>query len=639
MKTNIQVLLFSIVYCTICIFSLPALADGYVFPEIPPSVLTVTKIDYDDGQDPMNSRLFRTTTTRTQINLGGFWDFVTDPDSIGEAMSFYTRFPEPETRLWVPGTWNAVPRYWQYQNSAWYKRSFDVPDDGNLRIRFGGVFYATKVWMDGKPVGENEGAYCPFSFLVRNVKKGKHTLTVWVNNCLYEDSLPKKGVDWFPFGGIYRPVYAELVKNIYIDRFHVIPTAISENQADLKVRIYVKNLTGKAANKKFRFYVNGKLMYTGSHVVAAKDAVIEFSAVLQQPKLWSPDDPNLYSARLALGKDEDDQVDRFGVRSLTKDGYKIMLNGSRFKLMGADHHDDHPDWGSALPPHIIRQDIEILKRMGSNAVRGHYPPAEMFMDYCDASGLMFMTEVPSWQYRPDQLANPVVKGKIKKQYWDMVYRDMNHPAIFSWSLGNEWREFQKAYNDIKELVEYARTIDRTHFITFITGGANFDKSAELIDIICTNWAQYQWYWDPSFRDEDSNGNFVSTTLDKKIGVESIRQLNMIHEKFPDKPVVLTEFGGSGSMAGWHNWGNVKWSEEYQARNVWDSGLYGLQQEWLSGGCVWQLCDTRTTQSRMLGPRLRGWNVKGVVDSYRLPKLAFYKLQELFHRYKNGDLQN
>jgi beta-glucuronidase len=337
---------------------------------------------------------------------------------------------------------------------------------------------------------------------------------------------------------------------------------------------------------------------------------------------------------MVLDKVEDDLYTRFGIREFTSKGPEIYLNGERFKLMGANHHDDHPDWGSALPPHIIRQDIEIYKRMRANAARGHYPPSEMFMDFCDQYGLVFMNEVPSWQYRPEQMANPVVKEKIKKQYFDMVYRDMNHPSIISWSLGNEWREFEKSYNDIKELVDYARTIDQSHFITFIAGGAHVDKSYGLIDIICTNWAKYQWYWNPTYKPDSSDDRPKSTRLNEDVGKESIRRLNNIHEIYPNKPVILTEFGGSGSQAGWHNWGNVKWSEEYQARNVWDSGLYGLETDWISGGCVWQFCDSRTTQLRMLGPRLRGWNVKGVVDGYRQPKMAFYKLQELFSRFNS-----
>ena len=603
-----------------------------LFPEYPPYVLEPAVMDYFDGEDLMQSRLFRTTRTRSQINLSGFWDFVIDSADIGESQKYYQNFPQPETRMWIPGTWNSSARYWQYQGAAWLQKKFSVSEDGILRIRFGGVFYLSSVWLDGILVGENEGAYSPFAVVVNNVKSGEHILTVRVDNRLNDETCPKDGADWFPFGGIYRPVYGEMVPQTYIDNFFIVPTKISHEKTTLNVKVFIKNLSN-SSKKNILLYINGEEKYRTAHQIEESENIIEFNTILQSPKLWSPENSYLYSARLVLGNIEDDQYTRFGVRSLVADGYKILLNGQRFKMMGANHHDDHPDWGSALPPHIIRQDIEILKRMGANAVRGHYPPSEMFMDFCDQNGLFFMNEVPSWQYRPEQLAKKVVKEKIKKQYYDMIYRDMNHPSVFSWSLGNEWREFEKSYEDIKELVDYARTVDTTHFLTFITGGAHITQANELLDIICTNWSVYQWYWDPSFSDEDSENRVTSTVLSGEVAKVSIERLNNIHKNIPDKPVILTEFGGSGAQAGWHSWGNVKWSEEYQGRNVWDSGKYGLEQEWLSGGCVWQFCDTRTTHQRMLGPRLRGWNVKGVVDSYRSPKMSFYKLQELFHSYK------
>ena len=602
------------------------------FPEIPPSLLPPAKIDFDDGQDPMECRLFRTTEFRTQVSLSGYWNFVIDPTDSGETKNYQQNFPEPETQMWIPGTWNVLPRYWQYQGVAWLQRSFDLPRSGTYRLRFAGVFYISKVWIDGNLVGENEGAYSPFTMILVKMSAGRHTLTMRVDSRLNDESLPKDGVDWFPYGGIFRPVYLEHIPLTFIDNFHIIPSGISTASAHLKIVVFLKNLDGGMKNKKVSFYINGENLYQQMHQISGKEMQIVFETILKNPQMWSPEKPRLYSARLVLGDDEDDQYDRFGVRVFKRDGYRILLNGKPFKLMGANRHEDHPDWGSALPPHMVRNDVEILNRMGANAVRGHYPPSEMFMDYCDQNGLVFMNEVPSWQYRPEQLANRVVKDKIKKQYWQMIYRDMNHPAIFSWSLGNEWREFHKSYLDIKELMDYARTIDSTHFVTFITGGAQTDRSAELVDIICTNWAKFQWYWDPSFSDEDSDDRVRSTVLDENVAKVSIEQLNRIHEQFPDKPVILTEFGGSGSQAGWHNWGNVKWSEEYQARNVWDSGQYGLEQEWISGGCVWQFCDTRTAHLRMLGPRFRGWNAKGVVDAYRQPKMSFYKLQELFHGY-------
>jgi len=618
----------------VLIINVSAQRHSDVFPEIPPSVLSENLNQDVKSIDPMQSRMFRTTDIRKQINLAGFWNFITDPDSTGEEKNYHGSFPKPETQLWVPGTWNCIPRYWQYQKPAWYQRMFYIPEKGNLHIRFESVFYLAKVWFDGQLLGEHEGGYSPFTFDIPDVSKGDHELIVCVDNSLNDETLPKDGVDWFPYGGIYRPVYVELISDPYIDNFHLIPSEISENEATFNVKAFIKSIKTVSITKDVSLFINGKRYYSQNHEISATNSSIQFEITIEKPRLWSPETPYLYLARLVLGNEDDDLYTRFGIREFTTKDSEIYLNGERFKLMGANHHDDHPDWGSALPPHIIRQDIEIYKRMRANAARGHYPPSEMFMDFCDEYGIVFMNEVPSWQYRPEQMANPVVKEKIKKQYFDMVYRDMNHPAIFSWSLGNEWREFEKSYDDIKELVDYARTIDQSHFITFIAGGAHVDRSYELIDIICTNWSKYQWYWNPTYKSDSSDDRPKSTILNEDVGKESIRRLKKIHEIYPNKPIILTEFGGSGSQAGWHNWGNVKWSEEYQARNVWDSGLYGLETDWISGGCVWQFCDTRTTQLRMLGPRLRGWNVKGVVDGYRQPKMAFYKLQELFSRYNS-----
>jgi len=606
--------------------SLFAQASYEQFPQIPPSVLAPALQASSDTGDPMNSRLFRTTSLRPQVQLAGFWDFVTDPKSEGESAKYFASFPKPETRMWIPGSWNAYARYWHYQGVAWFHRPFEIPANGQLRIRFAGVFYRSKVWLDGKLLGEHEGGYTPFTFLIPTVTKGTHRLVVSVDNRLDHETLPKNGVDWFPYGGIYRSVYAELVPDVFIEGFSVKTPEFSETQAALEIQALVHS-SSPQKDQRVEFEVDGKSLYSGKHRLTGTETKLAFRVVLPGPKTWSPESAYLYSARLSLPDSADDQYVRFGVRSFKADKYTILLNGRPFKFMGANHHDDHPDWGSALPPHIIRQDIEILKRMGANGVRSHYPTDEMFLDYCDEAGLVFFEEVPAWQYSSSQMAVPAVQEKMKTQFREMVERDMNHPSIFAWSLGNEWPEFRKSYDVIKSLVDYAKTLDNSRFITFVTGGAQTGPASGLIDIISTNWAQYQWY-DPF------------TCLDPAEGEKSIAILNKIHEQFPDKPVILTEFGGAESQAGWHNWGNVKWSEEYQSRNVRDSGKFGLEQDWISGGFVWQFSETRSAPERFLSGRLRGWNSKGVVDPYRSPKLAFYSLQELFHEYqaKRGKAQ-
>jgi len=592
------------------------------FPQIPPTVLPVAKQEISASDDPMAARLFRTTSLRTQIQLAGFWDFLPDPQHRGEADRYFERFPKPETRMWVPGTWNTYARYWHYEGPAWFRRTFHVPADGGLRLRFAAVFYKARVWLDGEFLGSHEGGYTPFSFVVANPGKGEHELVVMADNALDDESVPKGGVDWFPYGGIYRPVYAELVPDVFVEDFHVIASVASGENANLRVKAFLRNSLAADRKEQVKFEVNGRLLYSGQFELKGSQPEVSFSVPLADPELWSPGSPFLYTARLYLPQAGDDQFTRFGVRSFVTDGARILLNGKPFKVQGANRHDDHPDWGPALPPHIIRQDVEILKRMGANAVRSHYPTDEMFMDYCDENGLVFLDEVPAWQNLPEQLAKEVVQDKIKTQFRDMVYRDMNHPCVLLWSLGNEWPEFDKSYNVTKSLIEYARTIDSTHFITLVTGGARTGATSALLDVISTNWAQYYWY-DP----------FTCPAPEE--AEKAIAKLNRIHERLPDKPVVITELGAAESQAGWHNWGNVKWSEEYQARNVSDSTRYSIDRDWISGGCVWQFADTRSAPSRFLAGRLRGWNAKGVVDGYRSPKMAFYKLQELFHDFQSS----
>jgi len=78
-----------------CFLSVHGQAPVDSFPQIPPSVLAPALEESSDAGDPMVNRLFRTTSTRAQIQLGGFWDFVTDPSSNGELSRYFASFPTP----------------------------------------------------------------------------------------------------------------------------------------------------------------------------------------------------------------------------------------------------------------------------------------------------------------------------------------------------------------------------------------------------------------------------------------------------------------------------------------------------------------------------------------------------------------
>ncbi len=598
-----------------------------ITPEVPPYILTPARVKIEQEPDPMDSRLFKTTTKREQFTLSGRWGFLIDPKDEGIHKKFYRHFPESETQLPVPGTWNVEARYYQYHGAAWYHRTFKLKRECNIHIHFGSILLSSRVWLDGKEIGRHEAGYTPVDFFIPNVKAGKHELIIRVNNRMDKDSLPKWGSDWYHYGGIPRPVYIEIVPNILIERFHVIPKWDGQGPAELCIRVFTLNLGKSRKSARLKFYIDSKLVYESQISVERDKALKEFKVMVNKPRPWSPEEPNLYVAHLMLG--DDDQIDRFGIRSLKAEGCKIMLNRQRIKIKGANRHDDHPDWGAALPQTIIRRDIEILKRMNGNAFRGHYPPSKMFMDYCDEAGVLFFTEIPAWQYSAEQLKSSAIMKSMRTFLKELINRDMNHPSIFSWSLGNEWTGLEAPanvndiYNNIKSLVEYAKELDigGNHFISTVTGNIKVNCLTELYDVIMGNWQIYPWY------DVDS-----PAYLDDESKKAQIGQLEKSHRAYPNKPIIITEFGGSGALYGWRNWGNVKWSENFQARSVAHSAEFVLKTDYLSGGLVWQFCDTRTHTSMILGPRLRGWNVKGVLNEYRMPKMAYLKLQETFSQY-------
>jgi beta-glucuronidase len=576
---------------------------------IPPAPLPPARLQYDDGQDPIGNRTFRTTTLRHQIPLAGDWDFAIDPDDRGRAEVWFTRFPEGAGAIAVPGSWNTHARYWAYIGAAWYRRTFDLPRAGNLLLHFRGVFYDAEVWLDGKPLGRHEGGYLRFEFLVP-AAAGRHTLTVRAANRTTATTIPQKNVDWFPYGGIHRPVYAELVPAASIRRLNV-----SGGPAGARVQAVIRS--DAASKKRIALFLDGREVYAHDHQLQPGDTTLDFTVPIANPRIWSPDAPHLYSARLLLG-DDDDQFTRFGFRTISVDGPRILVNGKRFLMLGANRHEDHPEWGPAVPAHLTRRDVELIKALGANTVRSHYPPSELFLDYCDQAGLFVMNEVPAWQTPAAQLADPAVRQKMKEQFRAMVERDLGHPSILTWSLGNEWPAIDKSLDAVRELAAYARSIDRTHPLTLIT--VNYAGPAhDVLDIISTNWGLHEWYDD-------------AHALDPSQIAPNTARLDRIHARSPNKPIVLSEFGGAEAQLGWHNWASAKWSEEYQAGNVEGSARFGLEHDWMSGGCVWQFSDSRTAPERILSARLHGWNSKGVVDAFRQPKQAFYALQALYRRF-------
>lgn len=318
-----------------------------------------------------------------------------------------------------------------------YKHQFNIPTAWKSKkvfIVFEGSMTDTEVKINGQSAGEkHRGAFYRFKYdITDKLKFGQsNLLEVTVSKMSEDESVnnAERLADYWIFGGIFRPVYLEIVPINYIEHFAI------EAKADGSFRANVfmgnKKTTGTIVAEITD--ANGKLISQVSSKIG--DSVVQLETMVNQPKLWNAETPNLYKLRLSLkqdGKTVYQTSSKFGFRTIEirkEDG--IFLNGVKIKMKGVNRHVWWPETGRCINPSIDLADVKLMKEMNMNAVRcSHYPPDQSFLDICDSLGLYVIDELAGWQKAYNTKAGtPLVK--------EMVIRDANHPSIIFWSNGNE----------------------------------------------------------------------------------------------------------------------------------------------------------------------------------------------------------
>jgi beta-glucuronidase len=385
---------------------------------------------------------------------------------------------------------------------------------------------------------------------------------------------------------------------------------LTDGQAALNVRAEIVSLLSQARTFTWTLWLDDLPARVGTTTLAAGDSeVLMFGQTLDAVEPWSPERPRLYTVRLEL--EEDDLIERTGFREVRVVGDRVLLNGERLRVRGVNRHEDHPDWGFAVPEHLMLRDLELLREWGGNAVRGaHYPNDERFLDLCDEMGILFMEEIPLWGFRSEQLAADVISDRATAMVWAMVERDVNHPSIWAWSVMNECAtDTAVGRAMVSQLVNTVREIDRTRPVTFASDRPLADQCLDLVDIVCVN-AYPGWY--------------VHNTTWEEL-------LDQVRARVGAKPVLVSEFG-AGAVYGWRTTEEgVVWSEEHQAHLVAEAMAHFCGRQDLVGFYVWQFFDVRTDRGtdgmRALG-RPRNYNNKGLLNEYRQPKLAFYQTRDM-----------
>lgn len=322
-----------------------------------------------------------------------------------------------------------------------YKLEFFAPPllaGHRVFLVFEGVMTDTEARLNGEPLGPiHQGGFYRFKYEVtRMIKPGETNLlevTVAKHSANESVNRAERSADYWVFGGIYRPVYLEVVppqfiEHVAIDARHngalmlaVCLNGVTRADAEMGMEAQVLSLDGAAVSGQFSCVVTG--------------ATARLTTKIEGIKPWSAETPALYQVELRLrhGSELLHRVrERFGFRTVeVRDGDGIYLNGRKLILKGVNRHSFWPESGRCLGESVHRLDIHTIKEMNCNAVRmSHYPPDAEFLDLCDELGLYVLDELAGWHNHYD---TDVGRRLVE----EMVTRDVNHPCVLFWCNGNE----------------------------------------------------------------------------------------------------------------------------------------------------------------------------------------------------------
>lgn len=342
----------------------------------------------------------------------------------------------------IPHDWLIYNSLDLYENSiGWYAKNFTyAKEDKETLLCFDGVYMDSSIYVNGKFAGEWKYGYSSFEHEITEL------LIEGENEILVKVVHQSPNSRWYSGAGIYRNVWLKTR-----DKNHIVTDGI-----------YV---TTKQKNNMWQVEVDTELKLCEeasiSHTIICKDEIIAstsemVSAVselschslqtlyVENPLLWSEDEPNLYKiiSKLQLNNEDIEVISQnIGFRKVELDPNKgFILNGKGLKLNGVCEHHDLGALGTAFNKEAMRRRLVILKEMGANAIRtSHNMPAPELMELADEMGIFIVSEAfDMWESQKTIYDY----ARFFKNWWQKdvkswVMKDRNHTSLIMWSIGNE----------------------------------------------------------------------------------------------------------------------------------------------------------------------------------------------------------
>lgn len=519
-------------------------------------------------------------------------------------------------RLNVPGDWNSqMPELKYYEGTVWYVRHFDAKRlvDKRQFLYFGAVSYRCRVYLNGMEIGSHEGGFTPFQIEVTNLlNEGDNFVVVEVNNRRTKDAIPAMAFDWWNYGGVTRDVLLVTTPQTYLEDYFIQLDKESPDQMIAKVY-----LSDKKPGEKITIAIPELKTSIDMHTDAEGKAEGKFN--VKKLQRWSPENPKLYE--VIISSAGDCVKEQIGFRNITVKGTDIYLNGKPTFMCSISFHEEIPQrMGRAFSEADAAMLLDEAKALGVNMIRlAHYPQNEYTVRLAEKMGFILWQEIPIWQ--GIDFTDNSTRKKAQRMLTEMIKRDQNRCAVGYWGIANETQPSKERNEFLTSLLETGKKLDTTRLYVAAFDLVRFNREKKCfvmedsftsqLDVVAVN--KYMGWYHPW----------------------PIEPENAVWEVIPDKPLIISEFGGE-ALYGQSGDENVasSWSEEYQARLYRDNIRMFDNIPNLRGVSPWILFDFRSP-FRFHPTNQDGWNRKGLISDQGMRKKAWYLMRD-YYKTKVGE---
>jgi beta-galactosidase len=491
--------------------------------------------------------------------------------SINEDWKFHAGdLPEPGDRMFDDASWRVVnlPHDWAIEGPfsaefasgtgylpggiGWYQKHLTIPGDEagkRYTLMFDGAYQKAEVWVNGSYLGGRPYGYISFYFDITDyIHPGSDNIvTVKLDHTIVSDSR------WYTGNGIYRNVWLITTNSVAVDTWgtFIATPSVSDESAGIRVEATIRN-TGNVPQEIFitsaiidRDDKEATRETMELQVPASGDTTVHFYQKVENPWLWSPESPEMYTSAISIHNSDGTMLDQFltpfGIRDIVFTPDKgLFCNGKSYKLKGVCMHHDYGALGAARIPEAIYPVLVKLKEAGCNAIRtSHNPEDPEYLNMLDTMGFFVIEEAfdefkrgkKKWikgrnvgqrlgikaypEYYNRNGYSDFYEQWARRDIQDMVRRDRNHPSIIMWSIGNETDYPNDPYQDpnvkstfdptlppateiaelVADLTSWVREMDTTRAVTQALANTPVTNSVgvpEMLDVVGYNY-QEQYY--------------------------------------------------------------------------------------------------------------------------------------------------